>query len=79
MLFKYLTAGRDGPLKSVAKDADPDCDLAGAFDDSGHWRDVLGILDCPQLRRNSEKTLKSAERGFKTMFANQVRTLGSKS
>ena len=68
LLFKYPTTGWYGPKKRVAKNADPDYDPARAFVDSGHWQDVLGKLDSPQLRRNAGKAIKSVERAFRTIL-----------
>jgi len=66
LLFKYPTTGRYGPSKRVAKNADPDYDPARAFVESGHFNDVLGTLDSPQVRRNAVKLIKSVERGMRS-------------
>ena len=68
LLFKYPSTGRYGPVKRVAKNADPDYDPARAFVDSGHFTDVLGTLDSPQLRRNACKVIKSIERGLRSLM-----------
>ncbi|MCH8977931.1 MAG: hypothetical protein IH945_01650 [Armatimonadetes bacterium] len=73
LLFKYPTVGRYVPRLRVAKSADPEYDPARAFVDSGHWSDVLGTLDSPQLRRNAAKTMKSAEREFKSVLRTELR------
>lgn len=61
LLFKYPEVGRYVMHGSEIED-----DPARAFVDGGHLTDVLGGLGSVQLRRNSVKTLKSAEREFKT-------------
>ena len=73
LLFKYPKVGRYVPRLRVAKSADPEYDPARAFIDSGHWSDVLGTLDSPQIRRNAAKTLKSAEREFKSVLRTELR------
>lgn len=75
LLFKYPTVGRYVPRLRSAKGTDPEYDPARAFVDSGHWSDVLGTLDSPQIRRNAAKTLKSSEREFKSILREALRNV----
>lgn len=68
LLFKYPTTGRYGPIKRVAKHSDPDYDPARAFVESGHFSDVIGSIESPQVRRNSGRLVKSVERGIKAFL-----------